>query len=367
MKPIRVLSAAACLSLVLTACSALGGGGDADPTQASPTALTNTIVEPTVALPPTEAPPTAAPEPTEEPAILVRFANAGESRNNVVVFDLVAYTGTGSGTLIGWLLDDAGTAFKMGPVEAGAETQFQDAEGRDLFGLFSGAVVSVEDSPDVVEPGVTVLSGSIPPSLLPALREVAVQAATPTGIAFDPGLREQAQVLETHGGLLDEAAKANDLIGMRVHAEHVINIVVGQNNPQYGDLDGNGETANPGDGFGVAEYGNGLITLLDQVLESADSSERRKGLAQQMRQCVVNVRNYATDSVGQSQAALEAADPASALVNTDQVLQFTRAAYGGFDQNGNGAIEYIPLECGADQAYQLCKPLTAIELRPAGG
>jgi hypothetical protein len=365
MNSIRFLAPIVCASLLLTACSALGGG--AEPTEGSPTALTNTIVEPTVALPPTEPPPTIAPEPTEAPALLARFANAGESRNNVIVFDLTAYSPPASGTLVGWLLDDAGTAFKMGPVQAGAETQFQDAEGRDLFGLFSGAVVSVEDSEDVTEPGVVVLSGTMPPSLLPALREVAVRAATPAGLAFDPGLREQTKVLETHGGLLDEAAKANDQIGMRVHAEHVINIVVGQNNPQYGDLDGNGETANPGDGFGVAEYGNGLITLLDQVLESGDASERRKTIAQQMRQCVVNVRNYATDSVGQSQTVLAAPDPASALVNTDQVLQFTRAAYNGFDQNGNGTIEFIPLECGADQGYQLCKPLTAIELKPAGG
>jgi hypothetical protein len=367
MKPSRLFPALVIASLVLSACSALGGGGATEETQTeSPTALTNTIVQPTVALPPTEAPPTAEPA-AEEPDLLVRFANAGESRNNSVVFQLTSYEPPGSGVLVGWLTDDAGTAFKMGVVEAGTETQFQDAEGRDLFGLFSGALVTVEESDAVTEPGVIVLSGTIPPSLLPALREVAVRAATPTGLAFDPGLREQAKILETHGGLLDEAAKANDQIGMRVHAEHVVNIVVGQNNPQYGDLDGNGETANPGDGFGLAEYGNGLISLLDQVLESADSSERRKELAQNMRQCVVNVRNYATDSVGQSQTVLTAPDPASALVNTDQVLQFTRAAYNGFDQNGNGTIEYLPLECGADQAYQLCKPLTAIELKPAGG
>jgi hypothetical protein len=300
---------------------------------------------------------------------LVRFANQGEpvQRNSAVVFDLRGYAAPASGILIGWLTDDAGTAFKMGTVQAGTETQFVDSEGRDLFGVFSGALVTVEESDTVTEPGVITLQGSIPPSLLPALRELAVQAATPNGLAFDPGTREQADVLKTHGGLLDQAAKANDYPGMRLHAEHVVNIVVGQNNPQYGDLDGNGSTDNPGDGFGVAEYGNGLISLLDQILESPDSSERRKGLATQMRQCVVNVRNYATDTVGLAQTVLAAADPASALVTTDQIFQYTTAAYDGFDQNGNGEIEYIPQECGADQAYQLCKPLTAIELKPAGG
>jgi hypothetical protein len=214
---------------------------------------------------------------------------------------------------------------------------------------------------------VLALQGNLPPSLLPGLRELAVQAATPNSLAFDPGFREQSVVLQTHGGLLDEAAKANDYPGMRLHAEHVINIAVGQNNPQYGDLDGNGQTENPGDGFGVAEYGNGLISLLDQVLESPESSERRLELARNMRQCVVNARNYATDSVGLAQAVLEAPDPASALVNTDQIFQYTTAAHDGFDQNGNGEIEFVPLECGADQAYELCKPLTAIEMKPAGG
>ena len=37
----------------------------------------------------------------------------------------------------------------------------------------------------------------------------------------------------------------------------------------------------------------------------------------------------------------------------------------GFDQNGNGTIEYAPQECGTAQAYALMGPLTAIELQPA--
>jgi hypothetical protein len=252
-------------------------------------------------------------------------------------------------------------------MQAGTQTQFQDPEGRDLFSLFSGALVSVEESDQVTAPGVISLRGSVPPSLLPALRELAVKAATPNGLAFDPGHREQAQVLATHGGLLDEAAKANDYKGLRLHAEHVVNIAVGQSNPQYGDLDGDGAVSNPGDGFGVAEYANGLISLLDQILESPEAGDRRKAVATEMRQCVVNVRNYSTDAVGQAKTVLAAPDPASALVNTDQVLQLTKAAFNGFDQNGNGTIEYLPLECGATQAYDLCKSLTAIELKPAGG
>ncbi len=355
-----------CASLVLLSACGLSGGGGGAVSAETPTVLTNTLPQPTVALPPTEPPPTQPPAaPAAEP--LVRFANQEDKRNSAVVFDLAGFPAPGSGILIGWLTDDAGTPYKMGTVQAGTQTQFVDSEGRDLFGLFSGALVTIEESDQVTEPGVIALKGAVPPSLLTSLRELAVKAATPTGIAFDPGHREQAKILETHGGLLDEAAKANDYKGMRLHAEHVINIVVGQNNPQYGDLDGDGETQNPGDGFGVAEYANGLISLLDKVLESSESSERRNGLASQMRQCVVNVRNYATDSVGQAQAVLQAPDPASALVNTDQVLQLTKAAYEGFDQNGNGTIEYVPLECGATQAYELCKPLTAIELKPAGG
>ena len=327
--------------------------------------LTNAIGNPTAG--PTLAPGENTPPepPPTEP--LVRFANNESARNSAVVFDLRPYTSSATGILVGWMLDDAGTPYKMGMVQAGVETQFVDSEGRDLFGLFSGALVTIEESDQATEPGVIALQGNLPASLVPGLRELAVKAATPTGQAFDPGFREQATVLQTHGGLLDDAAKANDYPGMRQHAEHVVNITVGQNNPQYGDLDGNGQTENPGDGFGMAEYGNGLISLLDQVLESPESSERRLDLARRMRQCVVNGRNYATDLVGLAQSVLAAPDPASALVNTDQILQYTAAAHDGFDQNGNGVIEYVPLECGAAQAYQLCKPLTAIEMKPAGG
>ena len=71
-----------------------------------------------------------------------------------------------AGLLIGWLTDDAGKAYKMGTVTAGSVTQFQDLQGRDLLGLFSGALVTVEETDTVTEPGVITLKGTLPASLL---------------------------------------------------------------------------------------------------------------------------------------------------------------------------------------------------------
>ena len=349
------------LALVASAC---GGGQTAAPpapTTGSNTVVSNTITQPTAPTTGGGAAPTSA--PGEPAGLLAQFENAGDSRDNVVVFDLTALPAPASGVLVAWLTDDGGTPFKLGPAQAGTQNRYQDPEGRNLLGQFSGAIVSNEASDQVNAPSTVVLRGALPPSLLSAMRELIVAAATPNGLPFDPGLKIQAQVLAEHGALMDDAAKAGDLSGMRQHAEHVTNITVGQLNEQFGDLDGNGATENPGDGFGVAEYANAIVALLDPMIESPDASERVKFIAREMRQCAVNARNYATDAVGQAKTILAATDPGSVLANTDQVKQITNAAFAGFDQNGNGQLEYIALECGATQVYLLAHALTAVELK----
>lgn len=71
---------------------------------------------------------------------------------------------------------------------------------------------------------------------------------------FITAAQQQAAIAVQHTGFLRNALGETDLPQARRHAEHIINILDGKNGFMFGDLDRNGRTENPGDGFGVRSY-----------------------------------------------------------------------------------------------------------------
>src|SRR5262249_46636307 len=70
------------------------------------------------------------------------------------------------------------------------------------------------------------------------------------------GLKNETQEMERHVRLLMQAESVGDLSGVRRHAEHVFNLVIGVRDPDFGDRDGDGHAQNAGDGFGLLPNGN---------------------------------------------------------------------------------------------------------------
>jgi plastocyanin len=97
-----------------------------------------------------------------------------------------------------------------------------------------------------------------------ALRYLVPQPQSPAETqAFDMArLQYHANTLRGHANELNNAfARASDP-AVRRHTEHLVNLLVGQDNPAYGDLDGNGVVEDPGDGTGMFAY---LQTLRAQA------------------------------------------------------------------------------------------------------
>ncbi|MFN8444460.1 MAG: SUMF1/EgtB/PvdO family nonheme iron enzyme [Caldilineaceae bacterium] len=72
------------------------------------------------------------------------------------------------------------------------------------------------------------------------------------GLLF--GASEQLRLALFHSQLLEDALAKNDRNTARVHVEHIVNITNGKLGELYGDLNQNGQTEDPGDGFGVIAY-----------------------------------------------------------------------------------------------------------------
>jgi plastocyanin len=81
--------------------------------------------------------------------------------------------------------------------------------------------------------------------------------------AFDMArLQYHANTLRGHANELSNAFARSSDPAVRRHTEHLINLLVGKDNPTYGDLDGNGVVEDPGDGTGMFAY---LQTLRAQA------------------------------------------------------------------------------------------------------
>src|SRR5207248_453531 len=66
------------------------------------------------------------------------------------------------------------------------------------------------------------------------------------------GLRQETDELQRHAQFLKDAFDAGDFRLVKVHAEHIANIIEGS---EAHDINGDGKVQNPGDGFGLLPNG----------------------------------------------------------------------------------------------------------------
>lgn len=173
-----------------------------------------------------------------------------------------------------WLIEPEGVPLRLGVVEArngNLVLEYADSEGQPLLSQYSSFAISVEPASDS-DPAMsdTVLyQAQIEPELLGALRLLySEHDGEPLQQAALVGMLQQAQHFDSHLGFVMDAIASNNLAGSKTHAEHVINIAVGQNSPDFLDWNGNGRPENPGDSVGLMNY---LLTLR-AALPAGDAS-----------------------------------------------------------------------------------------------
>ena len=80
----------------------------------------------------------------------------------------------------------------------------------------------------------------------------------------------QAEMAVNHFSYLQDSLAGDDLVMALTHAEHVINILEGEDGLLFGDNNRDGKTQNPGDGIGVRVY---LSRAGEQVMSALDGAD----------------------------------------------------------------------------------------------
>ena len=247
-----------------------------------------------------------------------------------------------------WLVNtDDDTFQRMGTlavdVQGSGTLIYTDEERRLLSALFNQISLSIETE-DADEPqGEIVYIAEVPIALTNALRAILLES--PDGIdggsLLDGAIRE-ATIARQHAGY---GSNATNLSGVRQHAEHTVNILLGAQE----DRDGDGRGENPGRGIGLLFFLDTIDAQVSTASEEAGDDPIVQAQVEYVRVCVLNTRNWMNEVIALEREQL-AADSIE-TIEEERALstELTAAMIDGDDLNGNGTVELFEGECALRQ------------------
>jgi len=335
-------------------------------TSAIPAVPTETINTDIIPATPTGALAESGLPDSKEPVGVLRFQDGSAQADQVTFSSSTLPLPPEGSQYEAWLIDDDGeTLLSIGAVQFDAEgratLKFIDPNGRNLITFYHGMQITIEPAGDT-NPNPSnevVFSTILPPGGFSHVRHLLSEfGATPNQTAFIRGLEADTGLLEELSqGLLD-AFNAGDERNVRLQAEQMLNLVVGDQSDDHKDWDGNGTIDDPSDGYGLLLNGTnngyiqGTFSHANLSMTSADATENMLIHGEHVKIAATNVSEWTPLLRDQLIAILEAPSLSGAEASIRQAVVFADEIRNGVDINGNENIEPIPGEGGAITAYE---------------
>jgi len=180
---------------------------------------------------------------------------------------------------------------------------------------------------------------------------------TPDNVGYLIGLRHQAELVMDHVSMTDLATSAQDVAGIRRHAEHLVNLLEGRQGAHFGDVDGDGRVLNPGDGYGILPtrqrtgYIQSVIDHAQAALAADDATGQIKLHAMHVMIGAQNAQAWAEQLDAQALELAKVKDVPSAEALLAEMRPLAENLINGVDANGNGTVEPIDGEGTVAMAY----------------
>jgi serine/threonine protein kinase len=283
-----------------------------------------------------------------------------------------------------WLLAQGGEIRRnIGTVkvdEAGqGQLAYTDPTQKNILSGFDQLEVTLEadNDPKPDEPSAEIVASSVfPPLALVHVRHVvsAFQTA-PAATALIQGLWYTTADLYTSTDELNKAFSRGDEELVRLKTEEVINEIVGNaNTSQYKDWNEDGKLDNPSDGFGLLHNGDPgytdqgyiaqTISHANFAAQAVDATESIKLNSAQIVTCSENMTGW-TEQLLEKALKLQQMPFGSEMEPlVKEMTALSAQIISGIDSNGNGLIEPIVGEGGADTAYDFAYFMAEMPLLP---
>jgi plastocyanin len=344
------------------------------PEQAPPLAAAPVVAAPTQQ-------PTAHPLPAQplgQPAGTAAFRDERARSDRLVLEVAVAEPPASGDALLAFLTaPDGSQVYPLGPLSLGADgrarLEYTAPDGANLAGQYSRIVVASEPAGSAPErPGGTlVLEGRLPEAAFAHLVELLADGpGLPTRQGYAAGLRLQTDELLRHARLVAASQAAGDLEGVRRHAEHVYNLIAGSRDARFGDLDGDGRSQNPGDGFGLLANGEqaGYIAATgDAAWAAASAPDASQAIVVHAGHVTVSAENmlgWAAEARDLALRLAESPDVAAAGEDAARLVTLAQQVQRGADANGDGEIAPVAGEGGGIVAYEHAQFMAGFGLFP---
>ena len=250
-------------------------------------------------------------------------AGVGNIRDDAAMSDKITAAVSGFAALAGdeayegWLVSDDGSEkpslgiWALDASGAGTFT-YTSPTGENLLGKYNKLVVTVEPIPGA-DPGpsaVVSAKDEIPLGSMAHTRHVLFAwPPTPGLVGLAVGQRSQAEAASLHANLSNTAAQAGDLAGAQTYAEHVVNIIEGDSGANFGDVDGNGTTENPGNTYGQFTYAADTAQHANLAMNATGADVEVLLHGQHVVDASTNVTTWATEARDNALKVAGTSDP----------------------------------------------------------
>src|SRR6266545_5698137 len=325
--------------------------------------------------------PTPNPLPAKyfgQPAGTAAFRDANGRSDQIDISLKLSSTPPANTALVAFLTTpDGGTALNLGQLKldesGGASATYIASDGANLAARFNRLVVSQEPtgSNPAKPSGQPIFEGLLPAQAFESLGQLLASGpGLPSQQGYVTGIRLQSDELLRHARFVADAQAAGDLAGIKRHAEHVYNLVAGSLDPKFGDLNGDGHSQNPGDGFGLLENGTqagyvkSTIDTAAAAKSAPDATDAIKAHAEHTRISAANIQQWAAEAHDLALALTQAQDAPAAKQPADRLVTLGQWIQRGDDANGDGEIAPIPGEGGGIVAYEHAQFMAGYGLFP---
>jgi serine/threonine protein kinase len=336
---------------------------------------TNNIIPPPPATPTiahrdesTAAPTGETPQavaPVLDPIGLVRFQDATAHADQVTLTTSGMPLPEAGSLYEAWLIEDSGEErISIGVIQfaddKGALT-YVDNQGRNLIGLYHALEITIEPDPDNnPNPSNNVAFASVLPrtGYSHVRHLLASFSGNPNGIGFVHGLDAETRSINDSAAAMLTSWEAGDEAAVRLQAERMLNMIVGNQSPDHKDWNEDGTIDNPSDGFGLLLNGDnegyiqGTFTHANLSGGSADATENMLVHGQHVAISAQNVGDWTSQLRDALMAILQSSSAADLEAMVRRAVALANQIRNGIDINGNENIEPIPGEGGAITAYQ---------------
>jgi serine/threonine protein kinase len=254
------------------------------------------------------------------------------------------------------------------------ELTFSDPQNQNLLATYSGAEITIEQSPGPDPNGATntAYAYALPEAGLAYMRRLLVSdPGTAEQIGLIQGLASNAELIDNAAReMLDDHQNGNEA-GVKQNAESIMNLLVGNENRQeHKDWNDDGQVTDPGDGYGFLLNGDnlgyiqGVYSHADYAINSSGATRNMIVNGENVKVCTQNLARWVPELRDHMSTILSATTPTGMDSVVQRSADLADQMLNGIDLDENGEVDPAADECGILAAYDYAYHMADMPLLP---